>query len=49
MTVDGKPGKRRCCFPPFPQTLEIDKAGFHIPAAATTTTRTIVFPQNPAR
>ena len=23
MAVYGKPGKRWCCFPPFPQTLEI--------------------------
>ena len=36
MTVYGKPGKRSCCFPPFPQTLEIDKADSHIPTAATT-------------
>jgi hypothetical protein len=26
-------------FPPFPPTLEIDKADFHIPTATTTTTR----------
>jgi len=25
-------------FPPFPQTLEIDTADFHIPTATTTTT-----------
>jgi hypothetical protein len=28
MTVCGKPGKRWCCFPPFPQTLEIDRSRF---------------------
>ena len=39
MTVYGKPGKRSCCFPPFPQTLEIDEADSHIPTATTTTTR----------
>jgi hypothetical protein len=43
MTVCGKPGKRKCCFPPFPQTLEIARKGhrkikimrsdFHIPSA----------------
>ena len=37
MTVYGKGGKRWCCFPPFPQTLEIDKADSHIPTATTTT------------
>jgi hypothetical protein len=49
MPVYGKPGKRWCCFPPFPQTLEINEADFHIPTATTTTTRMIIFPQNPAR
>ena len=49
MTVYGKPGKRKCCFPPFPQTLEIDKTDSHIPTATTTTTRMIIFPQSPAR
>ena len=33
MTVYGKPGKRWNCFPPFPQTLEIDKTDSHIPTA----------------
>jgi len=37
MTVHGKPGKRWCCFPPFPQTLEIDTTDSHIPTATTTT------------
>jgi hypothetical protein len=37
MTVYGKPGKRWCCFPTFPQTLEIDQADSHIPTATTTT------------
>jgi hypothetical protein len=36
MTVYGKPGKRYCRFPPFPQTSEIDKADFRISTAATT-------------
>jgi hypothetical protein len=49
MPVCGKPEKRRCCFPPIPQTLEIDKADFHIPTATTITTRMIIFPQTPAR
>ena len=31
MTVYGKLGKRWYCFPPFPQTLEIDKPDSHIP------------------
>jgi hypothetical protein len=43
MTVYGKPGKRWYCFPPFPQTLEIDEADSHIPTATTTTTRMIIF------
>jgi len=29
--------------------LEIDKTDFPIPTATTTTTRMIIFPQNPAR
>jgi hypothetical protein len=29
MTVCGKPENRWCCFPPFPQTLEIDEADSH--------------------
>jgi len=33
MAVYGKPGKRGACFPPFPQTLEIERADFHIPSA----------------
>ena len=43
MTVYGKGGKRYCCFPPFPQTLEIApteqpkmnllRSDFHIPSA----------------
>ncbi len=37
MTVCGKLGKRWCCFPPFPQTLEIDEADSHISTATTTT------------
>src|ERR1019366_3339171 len=37
MMVCGKPGKRWCCFPPFPQTLEIDEADSHIPTATTMT------------
>jgi hypothetical protein len=37
MTVCGKPGKQWSCFPPFPQTLEIDETDFHIPTATTTT------------
>src|ERR1022692_3644979 len=37
MTVCGKPGKRWCCFPPFPQTLEIDETDSHIPTATTMT------------
>jgi len=32
MTVYGKPGKRSSRFPPFPQTLEIEPADFHIPS-----------------
>ena len=33
MPVHGKHGKNdQTVFPPFPQTLEIDKADFHIPA-----------------
>jgi hypothetical protein len=39
MTVYGKPGKRWFRFPPFPQTLEIDKTDFHIPTATATTSR----------
>jgi hypothetical protein len=32
MPVHGKPGKTmKLFFPPFPQTLEIDNADFHIP------------------
>jgi hypothetical protein len=42
MTVYGKPGKRWCCFPPFPQTLEIDEADSHIPTATTTTMNLIL-------
>ena len=44
MAVDGKGGKRWCCFPPFPQTLEIARkvqrnkkilrGDFHIPSAS---------------
>jgi len=37
MTVYGKPGKQKNRFPPFPQTLEIDKTDSHIPTATTTT------------
>jgi hypothetical protein len=37
MTVYGKPGKRFCRFPPFPQTLEIDEADSHIPSAPAAT------------
>jgi hypothetical protein len=37
MTVCGKPGKRWCYFPPFPQTLEIDETDSHIPTATTMT------------
>jgi len=29
MTAYGKPGKRWCCFPPFPQALEIKKRFSH--------------------
>jgi hypothetical protein len=29
VTVRGKPGKRWCCFPSFPQTFETDEAGSH--------------------
>ena len=47
MAVYGKPGKRWNCFPPFPQTLEIDEADSHIPTAATTTGK-IKLPQKPA-
>jgi hypothetical protein len=47
MTVYGKPGKRWCCFPPFPQTLEIDKSDSHI-STATTTTGMIKLLPNPA-
>jgi hypothetical protein len=39
MTVYGKPGKRWNCFPPFPQTLEIDQPDSHIPTATTSTMR----------
>jgi hypothetical protein len=39
MTVYGKPGKRWFRFPPFPQTLEIDKTDSHIPTATATTSR----------
>jgi hypothetical protein len=35
-------------FPPFPQTLEIDEADFHIPTASTATTRRIIS-SKPAR
>jgi hypothetical protein len=37
MTVYGKPGKRKYCFPPFPQTLEIEKTDSHITTATATT------------
>jgi hypothetical protein len=46
MTVYGKSGKRHYRSPPFPQTLEIDEADFHIFTAATT--RMIIFLQSPA-
>ena len=42
MTVYGKPGKRWYCFPPFPQTLEIDEADSHIPTATTTTRMNLI-------
>ena len=49
MTVHGKRGKRWCCFPPFPQTLEIDKADSHIPTATTTTRRNKILQTSPAK
>jgi hypothetical protein len=35
-------------FPPFPQTLEIDEADFHIPTASAAATRRIIS-SKPAR
>ena len=49
MTVYGKPGKRSCCFPPFPQTLEIDKADSHIPTATTTTRMIMILKTRPVK
>jgi hypothetical protein len=49
MTVYGKPGKRWSCFPPFPQTLEIDEADSHISTASTTTTRMNISSNRPAK
>ena len=49
MTVYGKPGKRWCCFPPFPQTLEIDKADSHIPTATTTTRMNLILKTRPVK
>jgi hypothetical protein len=49
MTVYGKPGKRWCCFPPFPQTLEIDQADSHIPTATTTTGMNSISPKPAAK
>jgi hypothetical protein len=49
MTVYGKPGKRKCCFPPFPQTLEIDKADSHIPTATTTTRMIMILKTRPVK
>jgi hypothetical protein len=47
MAVYGKPGKRSCCFPPFPQTLGIERTDSHIPTATTTTSMNIS--QNPSK
>ena len=49
MTVCGKPGKRCCCFPPFPQTLEIDEADSHIPTAPTTTRMNLILKTRPVK
>jgi hypothetical protein len=49
MTVYGKPGKRSCCFPPFPQTLEIDEADSHIPTATTTTRMNLILKTRPVK
>jgi hypothetical protein len=49
MTVYGKGGKRSCCFPPFPQTLEIDEADSHIPTATTTTGMNLILKTRPVK
>jgi hypothetical protein len=49
MAVYGKLGKRWRCFPPFPQTLEIDKAASHIPTATTTTRMLNILKTRPAK
>ena len=49
MTVCGKPGKRWCCFPPFPQTLEIDEADSHISTATTTTRMNLILKTRPVK
>jgi hypothetical protein len=49
MAVCGKPGKRWCCFPLFPQTLEIDEADSHISTAATTTRMNLILKTRPVK
>ena len=49
MTVYGKPGKRQCCFPPFPQTLEIDEADSHILTATKTTRMNLILKTGPVK
>jgi hypothetical protein len=61
MAVYGKPGKRWCCFPPFPQTLEIARrehrnmkilrSDSHIPSAPAASMNQFQIPkgQNPLR
>jgi hypothetical protein len=49
MPVCGKPGKRWYCFPPFPQTLKIDEADFHIPTATTTTRMSMILKTRPVK
>jgi len=49
MTVCGKPGKRWCCFPPFPQTLEIDETDSHISTATTTTRMNLILNNRPVK
>jgi hypothetical protein len=61
LAVYGKPGKRWCCFPPFPQTLEIARrehrnmkilrSDSHIPSAPAASMNQFQIPkgQNPLR
>jgi hypothetical protein len=49
MAVCGKPEKPWSCFPPFPQTLEIDEADSHIPTATTTTRMNLILKPRPVK